>query len=180
MPSTNVLQQVEDVTLWRGGVKVEGSLHLMQHHMVFHYVLPAAPNKSRASPTKREMWITYPMIAFCTYRPAPLGSRIQSSIRLRGRDFTFVAFHFVTETKARLAYDTIRNLTCRLGRIEKLLAFSYQPYGPEKDVNGWNIYNPAREWERMGVGSGLGKTWRTSQINTDYEVRRTFEYTVYC
>lgn len=142
----------------------------MQHHLVFTYVLPGPSDKSHASSSKREMWITYPMIAFCTYRPAPLGSRIQSTIRLRGRDFNFVAFHFMADAKARLAYETIRNLTCRLGHLDKLLAFTYQPFGPEKDVNSWSFYDPMREWRRMGVGGGAGKAWRISEINTEHEV----------
>lgn len=109
------------------------------------------------------------MIAFCTYRQAHPGSSQQPSIRIRCRDFTFVAFHFLSEDKAHDVYETIRNLTCRLGRLEKLLAFSYQAQGPEKDVNGWNLYDARREFARQGV---CMPNWRITRINENFEVGR--------
>jgi hypothetical protein len=119
----------------------------------------------------RELWITYPIIAFCTLRPAPAASRQPSSIRLRCRDFTFVCFYFANESKARDVYESIRAWTCKIGRIEKLYAFAYQPQVPEKDVNSWGIYDPMREWRRMGLGDDSQKSnWRISSINSDYVV----------
>jgi len=114
------------------------------------------------------------MISFCTYRPSPSASHIQPSIRLRCRDFTFVAFHFTAEPKARDVYETIRNLTCKLGRLEKLYAFSYQAQGPEKDINGWTVYDPVKELQRQGVcAQGGGHAWRITEINQDYQVSQT-------
>lgn len=111
------------------------------------------------------------MIAFCTYRPAPPASHQAPSIRLRCRDFTFVAFHFLSEGKARDVYDSIRSLTCKLGRVEKLYAFSYKPQGPEREVNGWDIYDAKRELKRLGVSAkDVDKGWRISEINADYQV----------
>lgn len=58
-----------------------------------------------------------------------------------------------------------------MGRIEKLYAFSYQPQKPEKDVNGWTIYDARREWRRLGISEkGTDKGWRISMVNTDYGV----------
>ena len=119
----------------------------------------------------RELWITYPIIAFCTLKTAPAASRQPSSIRLRCRDFTFVCFYFANESKARDVYDSIRAWTCKIGRIEKLYAFAYQPQLPERSVNSWGIYNPMKEWRRLGIGDNSRKTkWRISSINTDYGV----------
>jgi len=82
-----------------------------------------------------------------------------------------VAFHFTSEEKARDVYDTIKNLTCRIGRLEKLYAFSYQAQGPERDVNGWKVYDPIQEWRRQGVGAqGANRGWRITNINENYEV----------
>ena len=115
------------------------------------------------------------MIAFCTYRPAPAISRQQPCIRLRCRDFTYAALHFATERQAQDVFDTIRNLTCRLSRLEQLYAFTYQPQGPEKDVSGWTIYNPMQEWRRQGVGvKGTNKGWRISHVNADYQYSPTY------
>lgn len=69
-------------------------------------------------------------------------------------------------------YDSIKAWTCKLGRIEKLYAFSYQPQQPEKEVNGWEIYDARREWKRLGISEkGADRGWRISTINTDYGVR---------
>lgn len=68
-------------------------------------------------------------------------------------------------------YDSIKAWTCKLGRIEKLYAFSYQPQKPEDDVNGWIIYDAKQEWKRLGISEkGTDKGWRISRVNTDYGV----------
>ena len=75
------------------------------------------------------------------------------------------------EKKARDVYDSIKAWTCKLGKIEKLYAFSYLPQKPEKDVNGWAVYNARQEWRRQGISEkGTDKGWRVSTINTDYGV----------
>jgi myotubularin-related protein 6/7/8 len=123
-----------------------------------------------AVPKPRELWITYPIIAYCTFRPTLPSSSLSSSIRLRCRDFTFVTFHFRDDQEARDVYESIKALTCRLGRIEKVYAFTYRPLRPEKDVNGWMIYDAEKEWKRLGVGENEGRGWRISRINVDYKV----------
>lgn len=180
------LCQVEEVTLARRGEQVSGTLHLTPHHVIFVHTPPLDPGgddddggggsggggAARAPPRPRELWITYPIISFCTLRPAPAASRQPSSIRLRCRDFTFACFYFADESKARDVYDSIKAWTCKLGRIEKLYAFTYQPQPPEKLVNSWDFYDPVKEWRRMGVGSPARKeNWRISNINQDYAVR---------
>jgi myotubularin-related protein 6/7/8 len=161
------------VTLARRGEQVVGTLHLTPHHLIFSHT-PQVSEDALAQGTAirpRELWITYPIIAFCTFRPAPSVSRQPSSIRLRCRDFTFVCFYFASETQARDVYDTLKQWTCRVGRIEKLYAFTYQPAPPEQDINGWELYDPRKEWARQGVGKeGSNNGWRISSINVDYGV----------
>ena len=186
-----VNKQVDEVTLARRGEQVAGTLHLTPHHIIFVHTPPqdiaaaAASSPSFSTSTSslssapppppirpRELWITYPIISFCTFKPAPSASRQRSSIRLRCRDFTFVCFYFKAESQARDVYDSLRAWTCQLGQIEKLYAFNYQPQSPEKDMDGWHIYDPGREWRRMGVGTVDSKAnWRISQINQDYAVK---------
>lgn len=159
--------------MWRRGVRFDGNLHLMPHHIVFSY-LPTPPPGSDA-PTKplrqKEVWITYPMISHCVLRPSPPASHQAPTIRLRCRDFTFFSFHFLDDKKARDVYDSIRGLSCKLGRLDKLLAFSYQPKPPEDKFNGWEIYDARREYKRLGISAkDSEKGWRISEINKDYEV----------
>lgn len=163
--------KVEDVTLARRGEQVVGTLHLTPHHIIFSHI-PSLPDSAQPSATPvrpRELWITYPIISFCTFRPAPAASRQPSSIRLRCRDFAFVCFYFASETKGRDVYESIKQWTCKLGRIEKLYAFTYQPPPPERELNGWELYDPLKEWARQGVDRD-NHGWRISRINTDYTV----------
>lgn len=169
--------QVDDVKLVRRGEQVEGTLHLTPHHLIFCHTPPQPadeePSRSQGSqgPKQRELWITYPIIQTCTLRPAPAASHLPTSIRLRCRDFTFVCFCFTDEKKARDVYDSIKAWTCKLGRVEKLYAFSYQPHQIEKDINGWEIYDARAEWRRLGISEkGVDRGWRISTINVDYGV----------
>ena len=172
------------MTLARRGEHVRGTLHLTPHHLIFSYIpeLPDDVSSVKNSPTNtnssitphirpREVWITYPIISFCTLRLSPGTSR-PSSIRLRCRDFTFVCFYFDKENKARDVFETIKLWTCKLGHIDKLYAFSYQPPPPERALNGWNLYDPRKEWARLGV-ENEGSGWRISEINRQYQVRRS-------
>ena len=174
---------MDQVKLVRRGQQVEGTLHLTPHHLIFSHSPPleehALSNGDAAPPKPRELWITYPIIQTCTIRLAPQPSHHLSSIRLRCRDFTFVCFCFDDDKNARDAYDSIRAWTCKIGRVEKLYAFTYQPQRPEKDVDGWSIYDPRAEWRRQGISEkGVDKGWRLSNINKDFGVGRIPGYLV--
>jgi hypothetical protein len=163
------------VTLARRGEQVVGTLHLTPHHIIFSHV-PPQPDNTQAQGAvvrPRELWITYPIISFCTYRPTPAVSRQPSSIRLRCRDFTFVCFYFTAESRARDVFESIKSWTCKIGRIDRLYAFSFQPPTPEREVNGWALYDPRKELARQGVDGNNGHGWRISHINSDYGVYLT-------
>ncbi|KAF9895377.1 hypothetical protein FE257_000282 [Aspergillus nanangensis] len=174
MEKTRVAK-VEDVTLARRGEQVVGTLHLTPHHIIFSHSPPQSePARAQGLPVKpKELWITYPIISFCTFRPAPAASRQPSAIRLRCRDFTFVCFYLANEHKGREVYDSIRTWTCKLGRIDKLYAFAYQPPPPEREFNGWELYDPQKEWARQGVDCD-SHGWRVSRINSNYEFSPTY------
>lgn len=164
-------RKVEDVTCSIRGEQAKGTLHLTPHHLIF-IELP-----TDARPKPRERWITYPIIAYCTLRPSPIASRQPSSIRLRCRDFTFVCFYFSDDRKARDVFESIKAWTCKLGKIERLYAFTYRPAGPEASLtpSGWNVYDPMREWRRQGLGDEKRKlNWRVSSINKDYQFSPTY------
>ncbi|KAH7070542.1 protein-tyrosine phosphatase-like protein [Paraphoma chrysanthemicola] len=115
------------------------------------------------------------MISYCCLRPLPPILRQEPSIRIRCRDFTYFAFYFPDEKKARDVYDSIRALSCKIGRLDKLLAFSYQPKPPEDQQNGWDIYDARREWKRLGISpKDTDKGWRISEINTEYKYSKTY------
>jgi myotubularin-related protein 6/7/8 len=115
------------------------------------------------------------MIAFCTFKPTLPGSSQASSIRIRGRDFRFVQLNFPDDRQARSAYESIKGATCQLGEIEKLHAFSYKSQPPEKQMNGWELYDAKAEWKRQGISEkGVDRGWRISKINEDYAFSSTY------
>lgn len=160
--------------LHRRGLRFDGTLHLMPHHIVFSYLPPPPPDAPADAkpPRQKEVWITYPMISYCCLKPLPPVLRQEPSIRIRCRDFTYFAFYFPDEKKARDVYDSIRALSCKIGRLDKLLAFSYQPKPPEDEQNGWALYDARKEWKRLGISpKDTEKGWRISEINVEYKVR---------
>ncbi|CAO1599875.1 phosphatidylinositol-3-phosphatase ymr1 [Xanthoria calcicola] len=173
------IARVDDVKLVRRGDQVEGTLHLTPHHLIFCHTPPPTvdePNGHSSHINKpRELWITYPIIQTCTLRLAHPASHHLSSIRLRCRDFSFVCFCFSDEKKAKDVYGSIKAWTCKLGKIDKLYAFTYQPQAPEKEINGWGLYDARREWKRQGISEkDSDKGWRISKLNTDYGFSPTY------
>ncbi|KAL8994800.1 MAG: hypothetical protein Q9169_005336 [Polycauliona sp. 2 TL-2023] len=173
------IARVDDVKLVRRGEQVEGTLHLTPHHLIFCHTPPPTVDGTDETTARvnkpRELWITYPIIHTCTLRSAHPASRHPSSIRLRCRDFSFVCFCFSDERKARDVYDSIKAWTCKLGKVDKLYAFTYQPQAPEKEINGWDLYDARREWKRQGISEkNSEKGWRLSNINTDYGFSPTY------
>ncbi|KAJ9137220.1 Protein phosphatase [Pleurostoma richardsiae] len=182
MEKPGVKQTIENVHAISGGVATPGTLKLTDYHIIFS--APPLPRNSHehgnasspsAPPRPRESWITYPMIAYGAYRPTLATSGIPPVIRLRGRDFVFVAFNFVDEKSAREAFEFIRARTCRLGSIEKLYAFTYAPPRQERTINGWEFYDAKAEFRRQGISEkSADRGWRISSINKDYSFSPTY------
>jgi myotubularin-related protein 6/7/8 len=153
---------------------------MMPHHLLFRYQWPQPKEQSSDSQPEaitdakppKETWIGYPLIGTCNYRPSPPASHLPPQIRIRCRDFTFFAFHFDDDIQAREIFDTIRNSTCKLNHVEQLLAFSYSS-NTEKACNGWDLYDPRKEFARMGISEkSKDKGWRISNINLKYDVSK--------
>ncbi|KAI1468269.1 phosphatases II [Daldinia caldariorum] len=172
------IKKIPNVDAIRGGERHSGELHLTEHHIIFSFpnLQPdGAPPPQPNAPKTRELYIAYPILANCIFRPCPSVTGRPSSIRLRCRDFMFINFNLFDEVQAREAFEYIRNRTCRLGSIEKLYAFSYQPLKIEKPFDGWHIYDPRVEFRRQGISTkSVDRGWRISLINKDYTFSPTY------
>lgn len=148
------ISKVQDVTLIRLGISSKGQLHLTTHHMIF-----------READTNREIWICYPMIFEAERKPysSLFG---HSCIRLRCRDFNFLALNINSERDSVAVFESIMKLTC-VGSVDKLYAFIYKPGSMEKIHNGWKLYDPVGEFNRMG--SFTNGKWRVTMVNKDYQ-----------
>ncbi|KAF2150032.1 phosphatases II [Myriangium duriaei CBS 260.36] len=168
----DVGHEVKDVTLCRRGDRFTGELYLAEHHIIFSW---AVATDSGVKPRHRQVWISYPLISHCALKSEPPALRQRPSIRLRCRDFTFLAFQFPDEPAARDVFESIRSLTYLNNSLEKLHAFSYKPPSEELRCNGWELYDARREFRRMGIShKDVDKGWRISEINHDYSYSPTY------
>ncbi|KAF1971939.1 phosphatases II [Bimuria novae-zelandiae CBS 107.79] len=171
------ISKVENVQAFSRGQSFDGSLHITPHHLIFRYQPPppAGASPTAKPPREKQIWITYPQISYCCLRPSPSASHYKPSIRLRCRDFKMFAFNFLDEKDARNVYDSIRSLSCKIGRLDRLLAFHYKPQPPESEVDGWKIYDARKEFKRLGISpKDSEKGWRISEINADYKYSKTY------
>lgn len=162
----------------RGGKPELGDLGLNDFHLVFRF---PPQSKTDADPDLKKqikhVWFAFHIVSQCSLRLMPPASGIHSSIRIRFRDFTYVSFNFEDEKQARDAFEFIRTRTCRLGSIEKLLAFNYcpPPNSLEFKTNGWDIYDARAEFRRQGISEKLPDLgWRITAINKDYTFSPTY------
>ncbi|RKF63743.1 Phosphoinositide 3-phosphatase [Erysiphe neolycopersici] len=167
------IAKIEDVRVSSGGEDSSVTLHLTAHHLILvEQSSPLSGNQRKAQDARtptRESWFAYPMIASCTFRPTPHNSSLQSSIRLRCRDFKFLTLNFAYDRQARDVYESIKGATCQLGGIDKLYAFNYKPPLTERQINGWSLYDAKIEWKRQGICiKSVERGWRISNINADY------------
>ncbi|CCG83204.1 Probable phosphoinositide 3-phosphatase [Taphrina deformans PYCC 5710] len=143
----------------RKGVAYTGTLHVMDHHMIFD-----DPS------SKLELWLCYPMIQQVERRPHSVGGF--SALRIRCRDFTFLTFNFQQENDCIYIFDTARSLCC-VPSIDKLYAFTYKPGKFESQLNSWKHYNPEAEFARQGLGTKFPQ-WRLTNLNHDYNFSPTY------
>jgi len=55
------------------------------------------------------------------------------------------------------------------GSTNQLYAFFYKAMKQERKFQSWDIYNPVKEFARMGLGTRTNE-WRITKINKDYSV----------
>ncbi|KAI0202758.1 protein-tyrosine phosphatase-like protein [Astrocystis sublimbata] len=168
---------IPNVDAIRAGEKYSGELRLTDHHVIFIHPVtyPDGVTPPPNAPKQRESYIAYPIICHCLFRPCPSVSRRPSSMRIRGKDFNLINFLFQDEFAGKEAFDFIRARASRLGSIEKLYAFSYQPLKSEKPFDGWSLYDPRAEFRRQGISTkSVDRGWRVSLINQDYAFSPTY------
>ncbi|KAK4169413.1 protein-tyrosine phosphatase-like protein [Cladorrhinum sp. PSN259] len=162
----------------RGGKPETGDLALTDYHLVFRFPSESStPSDPGAKRQTKQVWFAFHVISQCTVRPTPPSSGKPSSIRIRFRDFTFVGFNFADDKQARDAFEFIRARTCKLGSMDKLLAFNYRPppSSLESKINGWELYDARAEFRRQGISDKLPDLgWRISTINKDYNFSSTY------
>lgn len=170
------LQTIEGVTAVARGETIVGTLNICDFHIIFRAPPPKDDNAPPgAQPRPREMWLAYPMLSHCEFRPCPPASGRDSTIRYRGRDFYYITLNIPDHKVAQDAFNLIKARTCQLGSIENLYAFSYKPVPKERQIQGWSLYDPREEFRRQGISEKQqDRGWRITNINKDYSFSPTY------
>ncbi|KAI8376256.1 protein-tyrosine phosphatase-like protein [Radiomyces spectabilis] len=158
------IAKVEDVQLEKGQEVLTGTLHLTIHNLIFHH----------DDPSQEELWIPYPIIHTVERRPPSLQTG-RHPLYIRCRDFLIVTISMLKGGEAQDVYDSIQKLTC-VTSTEQLYAYAYKPQPPFTAQGGWRIYDPTKEYERMGVQT-TNHQWRYTVINRDYTYSPTYPRT---
>ncbi|KAF8334219.1 uncharacterized protein EI90DRAFT_3288434 [Cantharellus anzutake] len=155
------IAKVERVQYNKGPIRVEGTLHLTAHHLIFKY---------EGGNGEQEVWIPYPLISTVTRLPLSLYG--QSPLAFGSRNFEYFTFVFTKEKDAMDVFESVKELTVSPS-VTSLYAYFYQPNPPLSSNDGWFIYNSRQEFTRMGIGSRT-KAWRFTDINKDYTFCPTY------
>ncbi|KAF9514462.1 hypothetical protein BS47DRAFT_872004 [Hydnum rufescens UP504] len=155
------IAKVDRVQYNKPGLRVEGTLHLTAHHLIFKHPDPSGD---------QEIWVPYPLIS--TVVRLPLSLYGQSPIAFRTRTFEYFTLVFNKDRDAYDVFESVKELTVT-SSVYNMYAFYYQPNPPFTSNDGWSLYNPREEFARMGVGSRT-KAWRFTDINKDYSFCPTY------
>ncbi|KAL1916294.1 uncharacterized protein VTP21DRAFT_5911 [Calcarisporiella thermophila] len=152
------IPKVDNVQLEQAQSVWIGTLHLTAHHLIFNNA-------------DHELWIPYPLIHTMERRSYDLKSG-RYPLHIRCRDFKYSILSMEQEIEAADVFESVQKLTC-IRSFEQLYAFFYRPIPPLKTNNGWKIYDPLKEYSRMGVTSKTD-AWRFTTINRNYTYCPTY------
>ncbi|KAF8319412.1 phosphatases II, partial [Clavulina sp. PMI_390] len=154
--------KVDRVLYSKPGLRVEGTLHLTAHHIIFKYATEAG--------SEQEIWVPYPLVS--TVVRLPLSLHGQSPIAFRSRTFEYFSLTFSREKDSIDVFESVKELTVAPS-VTSLYAFFYEPSTPYTVTDGWSLYSLRDEFARMGLGSRT-KAWRFTDVNKDYSICPTY------
>ncbi|CDH54043.1 phosphatases ii [Lichtheimia corymbifera JMRC:FSU:9682] len=156
------ITQVQDVQVEKGPETLVGTLHLTVHNLIFNHA-------------EGELWMPYSIIHTVERRPVSLQTG-RHPLYIRCRDFLVITLSILKESETQDVFDSIQKLAC-VTSVDQLYAYSYQPQPNYTSNNGWRLYDPLHEYERMGVGT-KNDSWRFTTINRDYTYSPTYPRTL--
>ncbi|GMF02667.1 unnamed protein product [Ambrosiozyma monospora] len=127
-----------------------------------------AKPQAQVQMASRELWVCYPIIEkidlnkgsamiFLPHRTqaevsnSKINSMLQGgNLRIKCRDFNYLAFDFNDLNTCISVYESIMKLTC-IDDLRQLYAFNYMPIKIEAVFNSWFDYDVAREFTRQGL-----------------------------
>ncbi|KAK4048291.1 phosphatidylinositol-3-phosphatase ymr1 [Microbotryomycetes sp. JL201] len=147
-----------------GSPTSHGSLHLTPHHVVFR------PSEV-ATTVEQEVWLPLSLLHSVTRTPPTLDGS-PTPLVLKTRDFQTFELAFQSVEQADGVWDSLKGVCQAVATagVEQLYAFTQKDKLDRKGKSkaGWNIYEPEKEFKRMGVGN-RSQAWRVSLINANFD-----------
>lgn len=199
---------VDDVILSRRGYCIKGTLLLSTYHLVFtfypnpqdsnpreiwicypviekihkHRGSSLLANKNNAFNSPNNFNSKDSSLAK-SYQDKQFDHYSASHIRIQCKDFTFYSFDFVNDLICKEVYQKLSKFIT-LPKVTKDLrsfyAFNYQSNMLESNLSqkGWKIYDPIKEYERLGLISSDESFWRLTTLNEDYKLCPSYPNTI--
>lgn len=158
MTETETEQRMEILLSHRVGSTLsppeKGSLHLTTHHLIFN------PPSFHSFP--------HSLLHSIARSPPNLTGTLYP-LTLHYNNFSSLHLSFFDHHSRERVWDCLRRLCANPGGREESWAFT-RAVGAG---GGWALYDPKKEFLRMGLGSRT-KGWRFTDINRDYQVSCSF------
>lgn len=155
-----ILEEARDVWLLRAGVDTYCTVQITPFHLVLKWdkteellevALIARAQREASAPAHGARGVRYLLVLYLyTHEQILLGFSEENCL-----------IRVMEKLKERASIGTLQTNS---DSVEKLYAFEAPRAVPSE---GWQIYNPAAEFKRQGIGS-TSKAWRFSTINSDY------------
>ncbi|OLL25056.1 Phosphoinositide 3-phosphatase [Neolecta irregularis DAH-3] len=145
--------KIQPVQIHTHGQSFLGSLKMTPNHLIFQS-------------TARDLWYPYPIVN-TVERRIPSADGSQSALRFRNRDFSSITLFFSSRSDCDYVFEHIMGHTC-ITSVLCLYAFSYKPGLLESSLNSWSLYDPRKEFIRLGVNTRT-KEWRFTNVNMNFE-----------
>jgi len=157
-----VTPRVPDVLMQKGRRVFKGTLYLMTHHLLF--------NSDNSN--EQELWIAYSTIQSVDLKSYTNNEDAEFEIHISCKNFLYIQFTIFSE---KIAYDVFASLKklINITSVESHYAFFYKPVKKFTSTNGWSLYDPIKEYKRLGVGEP-GNEWRITAVNKNYTFSRTY------
>eukprot|EP00002_Diphylleia_rotans_P010979 TRINITY_DN2177_c0_g3_i1.p1 TRINITY_DN2177_c0_g3~~TRINITY_DN2177_c0_g3_i1.p1 ORF type:complete len:975 (-),score=191.01 TRINITY_DN2177_c0_g3_i1:483-3407(-) len=150
------------------GSCIHGHLYLTTYRLGFF------PNDSR---TMLEIDMDFATVPLCSInRVEKIGARkvnhnVIYALDIICKDFRDLRFLFYSDPNTRReAHIKISQWAFPMSSDLRFFSFDYQP-DRHWDAQGWTLYNPIREYSRIGIPSD---SWRIATINCGYKICDTY------
>ncbi|OUM65413.1 hypothetical protein PIROE2DRAFT_41713, partial [Piromyces sp. E2] len=146
----------------KGRKVFKGTLYLMTHHLLF--------NSDNSN--EQELWIAYSTIQSVDLKTYINNEDAEYELHISCKNFLYIQFTIFSE---KIAYDVFESLKklINITSVESHYAFFYKPIKDFTSTNGWSLYDPIKEYKRLGVGEP-GNEWRITAVNKNYTFSRTY------